>query len=61
MPTNEKFAVRESTALLDPIFPRYPNLRGMNPAPEAGAFLLSLRSDASKSQSSQLAHSADRP
>ena len=44
MPTNETFTVGESAALLHAIFPRYPDLRGMKPAPEVGLFLLGLRS-----------------
>jgi hypothetical protein len=44
MPTNETFTVGESAALLHAIFPRYPDLRGMKPAPEADVFLLDLRS-----------------
>jgi hypothetical protein len=42
MPTNEIFTVGESAALLHAIFPRYPDLRGMKPAPEVGVFLLRL-------------------
>jgi hypothetical protein len=44
MPTNVTLTVGESAALLHAIFPRYPDLRGMNPAPEVGVFLLDLRS-----------------
>jgi hypothetical protein len=44
MPTNEIFTVGESATLLHAIFPRYPDLRGMKPAPEVGVFLLDLRS-----------------
>jgi hypothetical protein len=44
MPTNETFNVGESTALLHAIFPKYPDLRGMLPAPEVDAFLRDLRS-----------------
>jgi hypothetical protein len=44
MNTNETFNTGESAALLQAIFPRYPDLRGMNRAPEVGAFLLALRS-----------------
>ena len=43
MSTNERFDVGESAALLHAIFPSYPDLHGMNPAPEVGAFLLALR------------------
>jgi hypothetical protein len=42
--TNETFNVGESTALLHAIFPRYPDLRGMQPAPEVSVFLRDLRS-----------------
>jgi hypothetical protein len=38
----------ESAALLHAVFPNYPDLRGMNPVPEVGAFLLSLRSERPK-------------
>ena len=41
---NESLNVGESAALLHAIFPKYPDLRGMNPPPEVGAFLLALRS-----------------
>jgi hypothetical protein len=44
MGTSEGFTVEESAALLHAIFPRYPDLRGMNPVPEIVAFLLALRS-----------------
>ena len=44
MSTNERFTVEESAALLHAIFPSYPDLDGMNPAPEIDAFLLALRS-----------------
>jgi len=44
MSTNERFTAEESAALLHWIFPRYPDLDGMNPVPEIGAFLLTLRS-----------------
>lgn len=44
MSTNERFNVAESAALLRAIFPRYPDLDGMNPAPEISAFLFVLRS-----------------
>jgi hypothetical protein len=47
MTTNETFNVGESTALLHAIFPRYPDLRGMQPAPGVGAFLRDLRSQTS--------------
>jgi hypothetical protein len=44
MGTSEEFTVEESAALLHAIFPRYPDLRGMNPVPEIVAFLFALRS-----------------
>jgi hypothetical protein len=52
MGTNERFDVRESAALLHAIYPGYPDLRGMKPAPEAGAFLLALRSPAGEQDQS---------
>lgn len=39
-----RFNVEESAILLHAVFPKYPDLRGMNPVPEVRAFLLSLRS-----------------
>jgi hypothetical protein len=47
MNTDVKFKIEESAALLHAIFPRYPDLRGMNRVPEVGAFLLALRSQKS--------------
>jgi hypothetical protein len=44
MRTNDALNVGESTALLHAIFPGYPDLRGMKPAPEVDGFLLDLRS-----------------
>lgn len=44
MSANQRFTAEESAALLYWIFPRYPDLDGMNPVPELGAFLLTLRS-----------------
>jgi hypothetical protein len=44
MSTNERLTVEESAALLRAIFPRYPDLDGMNPTPDVGAFLFALRS-----------------
>jgi len=44
MNTDVKFKIEESAALLHAIFPRYPDLRGMNRVPEVGAFLVALRS-----------------
>jgi hypothetical protein len=37
------FRVEESTALLRAIFPNYPDISGMKPFPEVGAFLRTLR------------------
>ncbi len=37
------FNVEESAILLHAVFPKYPDLRGMNPVPEVGAFLQGLR------------------
>ena len=39
---NETFTVEESAALLHAVFPNYPDLRGMKPVPEVGAFLQGL-------------------
>jgi hypothetical protein len=39
------FRIEESTALLRAIFPNYPDLQGMKPVPEIGAFLRTLRTD----------------
>jgi hypothetical protein len=55
MSTNERFNIGESAALLHAIFPSYPDLRGMNPAPEVGAFLLALRSANSEPDESRAA------
>ena len=41
--SNDKFSVEESAALLHAIFPNYPDMLGMKPAPEVGAFLWTLR------------------
>ena len=41
--SDDKFSVEESAALLHAIFPNYPNIQGMKPAPEIGAFLRTLR------------------
>ena len=40
---NETFTVEESAALLHAVYPNYPDLRGMKPVPEVGAFLRGLR------------------
>lgn len=48
MSTSERFTVEESAALLHAIFPKYPDLRGMKPAPDLGAFVLALRSSNSQ-------------
>ncbi len=37
------FSVEESDALLHAIFPNYPDITGMKPAPEIGMFLRTLR------------------
>jgi len=39
------FSVEESTALLHAIFPHYPDIIGMKPAPEIGEFLRTLRAE----------------
>jgi len=41
--SDDKLNVRESAALLHAIFPNYPEIQGMQPAPEIGAFLRTLR------------------
>jgi hypothetical protein len=43
--TDENFSVEESAALLHAIFPNYPDIQGMKPAPEIGSFLRSLRAE----------------
>lgn len=40
---NDRFTVEESAALLAAVYPNYPDLRGMKPVPEVGAFLQGLR------------------
>lgn len=40
---NDRFTVQESAALLHAVYPNYPDLRGMKPVPEVGAFLQGLR------------------
>jgi hypothetical protein len=54
MRTNDALNVRESTALLHAIFPRYPDLREMKPAPEVDGFLLDLRSQSSLVRGSEM-------
>jgi len=54
MRTNNALNVGESTALLDAIFPRYPDLRGMKPPPEVDGFLLDLRSQSSLVNGSEM-------
>ncbi len=50
---NDRFTVEESSALLHAIYPKYPDLRGMKPVPEVGAFLQGLRTrDSSHSETS---------
>ena len=39
------FSVEESEALLHAIFPNYPDVLGMKPAPEIGMFLRTLRTE----------------
>jgi hypothetical protein len=43
--SDDKFSVEESAALLHAIFPNYPDILGMRPAPEVGAFLRTLRAE----------------
>ena len=43
--TDEHFSVEESAVLLHVIFPNYPDIQGMKPVPEIGAFLRSLRAE----------------
>ena len=40
---DDRFTVEESAALLRAVYPNYPDLRGMKPVPEVGAFLRGLR------------------
>jgi hypothetical protein len=40
---NDRFHVEESAALLRAIFPNYPELYEINPAPQVEPFLSSLR------------------
>ena len=40
---NDRVTVEESAALLHAVYPNYPNVRGMKPVPEVGAFLQGLR------------------
>jgi len=54
MRTNDALNVGESTALLHAIFPGYPDLRGMKPAPEVDGFLLDLRSQGSPVRRSEM-------
>jgi len=41
--SDDKLSVEESAALLHAIFPNYPEIQGIKPAPEIGAFLRTLR------------------
>jgi hypothetical protein len=40
---DDRFRVEESAALLHAIFPNYPELYEINPAPQVEPFLLTLR------------------
>jgi hypothetical protein len=40
---DDRFRVEESAALLHVIFPNYPELHEINPAPQVEPFLLTLR------------------
>ena len=40
---DDRFRVEESAALLHAIFPNYPELHEINPAPQVEPFLLTLR------------------
>ena len=53
MSTHDTLGIGESTALLHAIFPRYPDLLGMKPAPEVSVFLLGLRSQSSHGRASE--------
>jgi len=49
--THDTLGIGENTALLHAIFPRYPDLLGMKPAPEVSIYLLAklgLRSQSSQ-------------
>jgi hypothetical protein len=54
MSTRDTLNIGESTALLHAIFPRYPDLRGMKPAPEVDGFLVDLRSQSSPVHRSEM-------
>jgi hypothetical protein len=41
--SDDNFSVEESAALLHAIFPNYPDIHGIKPVPEIGAFLRTLR------------------
>jgi len=41
--SDDHFSVEESAALLHAIFPNYPDIHLMKPAPQIGAFLRTLR------------------
>jgi hypothetical protein len=58
MRTSGALNVGEGTALLHAIFPRYPDLRGMKPAPEVDGFLLDLRSQSSLLHGSEMSFPA---
>jgi len=50
---DDRFTIEESAALLHAVYPNYPDLRGMKPMPEVGAFLQGLRTrDASHGETS---------
>jgi|HubBroStandDraft_2_1064218.scaffolds.fasta_scaffold374984_2 hypothetical protein len=54
MSTHDTLNIGESTALLHAIFPRYPDLSGMKPAPEMDGFLLDLQSQSSTVHGSEM-------
>jgi hypothetical protein len=43
--SDDKLSAEESAALLHTIFPNYPDIQGMKPAPEVRAFLRALRGE----------------
>ena len=54
MSTRDTLNISESKALLHAIFPRYPDLSGMKPAPGMDGFLLDLQSQSSRVHGSEM-------
>ena len=54
MSDDNNFNIEESAALLRTIYPSYPDIRGMKPVPEIGAFLQTLHAgDSSHRETSE--------